>query len=501
MTRTGSSPRAGAVRPSRPKAGAEPGAGFGPRLITPLLLGSVLNPVNSTMIATALASIGSDLHVGAARTAWLVACLYLASAIGQPAMGRLADLFGPRRVFLSGLVLVCAAGLVGTFLPTLGWLIVSRVLLGFGTSAAYPAAMALLRAESQRLGRETPRPVLGLLSLAGLSSAAVGPVLGGLLTATLGWRAIFAVNIPLALTALVLAVWWLPADAPARDRAPARSGAVAGGDARTGAARAADEDARHPRSRVASLDPLGIALFTGTLVTAMLFLLRLDRPLWWLLPPVAVLGGALAWWERRRTAPFIDVTMLTRNRALATTYLRHGTAYLIIYCVMYGYAQWLEDAHGLSSFTAGLVMLPMSAAAAVCSLLGARTKGIRAPLTVAAVLLAAGSGLLLLTGHHASTAVLLSAAVLFGLPQGLTSTGNQAAVYAQAPAGGMGAAAGLQRTAQYLGAITAASLIGLFYGPRATDGGLHDMAAVTGLLSVVLVLLTVGDRALRAGRR
>ncbi|GAB7058880.1 MFS transporter [Streptomyces mexicanus] len=509
MTRTDSSERTKAVRQSRVKDAAEPGAGFGPRLITPLLLGSVLNPVNSTMIATALASIGSDLHVGAARTAWLVACLYLASAIGQPAMGRLADLFGPRRVFLSGLVLVCAAGLVGTFLPALGWLIVSRVLLGFGTSAAYPAAMALLRAESQRLGRETPRPVLGLLSLAGLSSAAVGPVLGGLLTATLGWRAIFAVNIPLALAALVLAVCWLPADGPARDRAPARSAAAAGGDrrrtdgegARPAAARAADADAQHPRGRAASLDPLGIALFTGTLVTAMLFLLRLDRPLWWLLPLVAVLGGALAWWERRRTAPFIDVTMLARNRALATTYLRHGTAYLIIYCVMYGYAQWLEDAHGLSSFTAGLVMLPMSAAAAVCSLLGARTKGIRAPLTVAAVLLAAGSGLLLLTGHHASMAVLLSAAVLFGLPQGLASTGNQAAVYAQAPAGGMGAAAGLQRTAQYLGAITAASLIGLFYGPRATDGGLHDMATVTGLLSVALVLLTVGDRALRAGRR
>lgn len=470
MTRTGNG-----TTLDRPRTGS--GAGFGPRLITPLLLGSVLNPVNSTMIATALASIGSDLRVGAAQTAWLVASLYVASAIGQPTMGRLADLLGPRRVFLAGLVLVCVAGLVGTLLPVLGWLIASRVLLGLGTSAAYPAAMAMLRAESRRLGRETPRTVLGLLSLAGLSSAAVGPVLGGVLAATLGWRAIFAVNVPLALIGLVLAVLWLPGGRP-----PA---APAGSD----------------DGRTASVDPLGIGLFAGTLVVGMLFLMRLQHPLWPLLAPVAVLAGALVAWELRRREPFIDLRMLAANRPLAVSYLRHGLTYLIIYCVLYGYAQWLEDAHGFSSFGAGLVMLPMSVAAAVCSILGARTKGIRAPLTVAAVLLAAGSAVLLVTGSGTAPALLLPAAVLFGLPQGLASTGNQAAVYAQAPPGGTGAAAGLQRTAQYLGAITAASLIGLFYGQRATDAGLHEMAAVVGVLSLALIVLTVCDRTLRAAAR
>ncbi|MEK8173096.1 MFS transporter [Streptomyces sp. M19] len=164
--------------------------------------------------------------MGAADTAWLVASLYLASAVAQPAMGRLADLLGPRRVFLSGLAVVCAAGLVGTFAPALGWLIGSRVLLGIGTSSAYPAAMAMLRAESARTGRETPRPVLGRLSLASLGSAAVGPVLGGLLTATAGWRAIFAVNVPLAVVGVVLAALWLPKDGPRR---AAAGGATARG--------------------------------------------------------------------------------------------------------------------------------------------------------------------------------------------------------------------------------------------------------------------------------
>ncbi|MEE4595859.1 MFS transporter [Streptomyces sp. DSM 41524] len=464
--------------PADPAAPADP---FGPRLMAPLLIGSVLNPVNSTMIATGLVAIGHDFGVGAARTAWLVASLYLASAVAQPAMGRLADLFGPRRVFLSGLLVVCAAGLVGALAPAFGWLIASRVLLGVGTSAAYPAAMALLRAQSFATGRETPRPVLGRLSLAALGSAAVGPVLGGLLTATAGWRAIFAVNVPLALLGITLALLWLP-----RTRMTSEEGGAAGSGARTAGA---------------AFDPLGIALFTATLTTLMIFLMDLARPNWALLPVVLVLAGVLTWWQLRRPRPFIDLRMIGRNRSLALTYLRHGTAYLVIYMVMYGYAQWLEEGHGYSASRAGLIMLPMSGAAAVCSLLGARTKGIYAPLVLAAVLLAAGSGVLLLADESTPLVALLLAAVLFGLPQGLSSTGNQAAVYTQAPPTGVGAAAGLQRTSQYLGAITAAGLIGLFYGQRATAAGLHGIAMVAGALSLAVLVLTATDRALRGRGR
>ncbi|WP_413103782.1 MFS transporter [Streptomyces sp. Inha503] len=514
-----------AGKPAIPAAGTAdegrtPADPFGPRLMAPLLIGSVLNPVNSTMIATGLVAIGHDFGVGAARTAWLVASLYLASAVAQPAMGRLADLLGPRRIFLSGLLVVCAAGLVGALAPAFGWLIASRVLLGIGTSAAYPAAMALLRAQSFATGRETPRPVLGRLSLAALGSAAVGPVLGGVLTATAGWRAIFAVNVPLALIGIALALLWLPktritgtedgagsgertADAAGERTADAAGERAAGadGDRTAGAAGERAAGAAGERAAGAAFDPLGIALFTATLTTLMIFLMDLARPNWALLPAVLVLAAVLTWWQLRRPRPFIDLRMIGRNRSLALTYLRHGTAYLVIYMVMYGYAQWLEEGHGYSASRAGLIMLPMSGAAAVCSLLGARTKGIYAPLVLAAVLLAAGSGVLLLADESTPLVALLLAAVLFGLPQGLSSTGNQAAVYTQAPATSVGAAAGLQRTSQYLGAITAAGLIGLFYGQRATAAGLHGIAMVAGALSLGVLVLTATDRALRGRAR
>src|ERR1700728_4943062 len=79
---------------------------FGFRFVAPLALGSTLNPVNSTMIATALVPIATDFHASVAEAGWLIAGLHLASAIAQPLMGRLADLFGPRRIYLIALLLV-----------------------------------------------------------------------------------------------------------------------------------------------------------------------------------------------------------------------------------------------------------------------------------------------------------------------------------------------------------------------------------------------------------
>ncbi|MBO1330574.1 MFS transporter [Streptomyces sp. VRA16 Mangrove soil] len=450
------------------------GTGFRARLTAPLLLGSVLNPLNTTMISTGLVAIGHHFGVGAADTAWLISVLYLASAVAQPVLGKLADALGPRRVFLAGLVVVCASGLVGALAPAFGWIVVSRLLLGIGTSAAYPAAMAVLRDEGRRVGRRPPRPVMARLSFAALGSAAVGPTLGGLLVTFVGWRGIFAVNVPVSVIAFCCALLWIPAD-------PDR-----GTDG---------EPAPKP-----ALDPLGIGLFTTALTVLVFFLLDLAHPMWWLLAPFAVLGAVLLWWQLRCRAPFIDVRMLAGNGPLARTYLRHGLSYLLIYCVMYGFTQWLEEGRGYSSGHTGLLMLPMSLAALVCSLIGARTKGIRAPLIVASVLLTAGAALLAFVSGATPLGVLLLAGACFGIPQGLIGTSNQAAVQEYAPAADIGAAAGLQRTAQYIGAITASGLIALAYGQRAHDAGLHLMATASAVLGVLLVALTVTDPALRRRR-
>src|SRR5918992_327376 len=223
---------------------------FGFRFMSPLLLGTLLNPINSAMIATALVPIGRDLHVGPSSTAWLIASLYLAAGIGQPLMGRIAELYGPRKVSLMGLILVALAGLAGALAPGLGWLIIARGLLGLGTSASYPAAMTMIRDRADEMGIGVPGTVLGLISITSQASAVVGPPLGGLLVGLTGWRSIFLVNIPLALGGLVLGWLWLPRDRP-REASRRRAGYRIGRE----------------------IDIVGVVLFGAAMTTLLVFLM------------------------------------------------------------------------------------------------------------------------------------------------------------------------------------------------------------------------------------
>src|SRR5260221_9179577 len=170
---------------------------FGFRFMAPLCLGSMLNPVNSTMISTALVTIARDFQATVAETGLLIGGLYITSAIAQPTMGRLADRLGARRVYLAGLYLIALAGIAGIFAPSLRALIWVRVLLGIGTSAAYPTAMKILRNQAARTTSVEPRMALGILSMSALSTVAVGPALGGVLNRVGGWWGGFFLTISL----------------------------------------------------------------------------------------------------------------------------------------------------------------------------------------------------------------------------------------------------------------------------------------------------------------
>jgi MFS family permease len=450
---------------------------FGFRFMSPLLIGTVLNPVNSAMIATALVPIGHDLHAGPSSTAWLVASLYLAAAVSQPAMGRIAELYGPRKVNAAGFVLVMISGFGGALAPNLGWLVVVRVLLGLGTSASYPAAITMIKARADAAGIATPGSVLGVISITSQVSAVIGPAMGGLLVGLTGWRSIFLVNVPLALAGLVFGQLWLPTDRGwARERP---------GGGRNGL----------------GIDVVGIALFGAAMTTLLLFLMRLrPDPPYLLLAIAAVLVAALAGWELRSAAPFIDVGMLIRERGLARTYLRYALHWLVVYCVIYGLSQWLESGRGLSPEATGLVTLPMAVVATVSAAAVSPRALVRGPMLLGTLAMIGGT-LAMVTLHAATPVVVIVLVTLvLGLPQGLGSVTNQAALYHQSPAERMGSASGLLRTSQYIGAIVQSSLIGFVFGARADDAGLHRLAVILGGLGVVLFVITVTDRAVRTPR-
>jgi len=445
---------------------------FGWRFVTPMFMGSALNPVNSSLIATALVPIAAAMGVSVGRTAVLVSALYLASSIAQPTAGKLAEEFGPRLVFLSGILLVLAGGLVGGFAPNLATLIVARVLIGVGTSAGYPSAMLLIRRRAASAGLEAPPgSVLGGLVIAGMVTPALGLPVGGALVGAWGWRAAFFVNVPLALVTLFMAAVWIP-----RDPRP--------------------EQARSAREVARRIDLAGIVGFGGGMAALVIFLMSLPSPDWIALAAAVAVFAALAWWELRAGRPFFDIRLLGKNPPLARSYLRWAVMCLCVYTVLYGVTQWLQAGRGLSALAAGLVLLPMSAAGGIIARPVAQRNLLRLPLLIAGVSCLAGSAGVLLLTSSTPLAVIVLVTLVFGVTLGTGASANQTALYAQVDAAQIGTAAGLFRTFGYIGSIASSAIISIVFHTSVTDHGLHVIAVVMTAVSVVALVLTVADRRL-----
>ncbi|MGW1129368.1 MFS transporter [Streptomyces sp. NPDC002526] len=455
-------------RPERDKGSAQ---GFDRRLLAPMMTGAALNPVNSSIISVSLVPIGAAFGAPPAQTAWLISALYLATAIGQPVMGRLIDLFGPRRLFLAGTALTGIAGVVGMLAPSLGVLVAARVLLGFGTCSGYPAAMYLIRSEARRTGQKSPAGVLTALAITTQTIAVVGPSVGGLLVGIGGWRATLAVNIPLALLGLYLGARRIPA-LPGTARADGRAW-------------------------VRSLDLPGMGLFAVALSCLLLFLMDVGSGDWYLLVLTFVAGAGFTWRELRAEEPFIDVRVLGGNLPLVATYGRALLCYVVTYAFLYGFTQWTEQGRGLSASQAGLVQLPLFATGIAVSALTGRRQAVRGKLLVGAVGQIAACAMLLLLHGDSPVWMLLAVVVVLGVPQGLNGLALQNAVYHQADADRIGSSAGLLRTFGYLGAITASAANGAFFGQRADTPGLHHLAWFMLAAGFLFLAATVADRSLR----
>ncbi|HEY0249172.1 MAG TPA: MFS transporter [Gryllotalpicola sp.] len=450
---------------------------FSWRFTTPLFIGSALNPINSSMIATALVPIATGLHVPIGQTASLVTALYLASAIAQPTAGKVAEVFGARRVFLAGIVLVLIGGVLGGVARDVPMLLIARVLIGLGTSCAYPSAMMLIQRRARAAGLEKPPGgVLGGLQIAGIATAALGLPIGGVLVETAGWRWVFLVNVPVTLIALAAALIWIPRDPP--QQAP-----------------------RNAREVLSRIDLTGILGFALAMTALLGFLFSLPNPNWVVLAGSVILFVALTLWELRAAHPFFDVRMLVRNAALTRTYLRFALVAVCVYVVLYGITQWLEVGRGMSALASGLLLLPMSVISGVVVVPISRRNLVRGPVIVAglASLVGAVGALFLSSGTDIVWIVAITLA--FGIALGTASSGNQIALYTQAPPDQLGVASGLFRTFGYVGSIASSAITGVVFHTRVSDSGVHLIAWIMIGLSIATVALSVLDRSVRSPGR
>jgi MFS family permease len=292
-------------------------------------------------------------------------------------------------------------------------------------------------------------------------------VVGGLLVSLVGWQALFLINVPLALVAILVVRRFAPADG-ARER-----------------------------GRVSELlrdsDLPGIGAFIGALVLVMMALLNvLPAYRWWLLGGGLLLAVLFAWRELRFSPPFLDLRLLGRNRPLLLVYLGFALFNGVYYFAFFGLPQLLQTAGGYDPGVVGLLMLPLAAISVVGTPFAVRAIdrfGVRRVLIAGVVLLIVASGAMWLLTVSLAVPVVLALTALLGVPYCVVAISSSQGMYVSTRREERGVAAGIFQTCRYLGAITATVLIGIFYGSGVNQANWGLMVFVMlGLGALVLAV-------------
>jgi EmrB/QacA subfamily drug resistance transporter len=447
------------------------------RLISGAMLGlasgAILVPLNSTMLAVALPSISKEFEVGPATVASLVTLYLGAVAIALPASGSLGDRFGHRRVFLFGVAAFAFASAIAATAVSFEILALSRVLQAVTGALVSTSSVALLRAMAPADRRGS---AFGLFDMLVSTSAAVGPLVGGLLVAGLGWRSLFVVAVPVAIFAAVAV------------------GVVA-----------RPQPVAHATLRRATARPIdlpGLALLAGFLVSLLLGLRGLEsggsEALALLAAPIFLLVFVL--FELRAEHPAVDPRLFS-SWSFAAAVVGVFGATVILHATLVLVPLLVERIQGGDAQTSGFVLLGISALGAVAAPIGGRVSdavGRRMPAVLGTLGSVIGLVALWLVAPEASTLLLGLLLALVGFGMGMSGSPRQTAALEMIEPERVGMAAGTYLTGRYIGGALGATLAGAVLGGTVTAAG---VSTGFGILAAVAVGVALASLFLPARRR
>ncbi|WP_436519620.1 MFS transporter [Actinoplanes sp. HUAS TT8] len=417
-----------------------------------------------TIMNIALPAIRQDLGSSVAGLQWTVDAYTLVLASLLVLSGSIADRVGRRRVFQTGLVIFTAASLLCSIAPSLGWLIAFRLLQAIGASMLNPVAMSIIT-NTFTEPRERARAI-GVWGAVNGFGLALGPVAGGLLVHSLGWRSIFWVNVPVGLAALILTAIFVP-------------------------------ESRAPKAR--RLDPAGQVL-VFLLLAGVTFGIIEGPEIGWSSP--AIIGcfalsllalGGLLWWEPRRAEPLIDLGLF-RSPPFSGAVLIAICAFSALGGFLFLNTLYLQETRGLSALDAGLYTLPLAAANVLLSPLSGRlvaTRGTRLPLQIAGAGMALGMLPLALAGPDTPVWQLLAAYLVFGIGFGMVNTPITNTAVSGMPRERAGTAAAIASTSRQVGSALGVAVIGAVLASGSMHAGWWILAAL-GVAVLILGRMSTG---------
>src|SRR5580698_8973438 len=394
-----------------------------------------------TIVNIALPSIGRGFHASLSGLQWTIDAYTLVLASLLMLSGSTADRLGRRRTFQTGLAIFTAGSLLCSLAPGLGWLIAFRMLQAIGGSMLNPVAMSIIT-NTFIEPRERARAIGVWGGVVGLSMA-LGPLTGGLLVETVGWRGIFWVNIPVGVAAIILTALFVP-------------------------------ESKAPRAR--RLDPVGQLLVIVLLAGLVYALIEGPGSGWtsgkilgcFALAAAALI--ALVLYEPRRPEPLIDLRFFRSapfSGAVAIAICAFATlgGFLLVNTL------YLQDVRGYSPLLAGVYTLPLAAMTVVCSPLSGRlvaSRGTRPSLVVAGLGIAAAGLILTQVTTDTASIVLIASYVLFGIGFGMVNAPITNSTVSGMPRTQAGVAAGVASTSRQVGSSLGVAIFG-----SATISALH----------------------------
>jgi EmrB/QacA subfamily drug resistance transporter len=440
--------------------------------------------LDTTIVNVALPAIHHALHASVSGLQWTIDAYTLVLASLLMLAGSTGDRIGRRRVFQTGIIVFSLGSLLCGLAPSLGALIAARVLQAIGGSMLNPVAMSIIRNVFEN-PRERAQAIGVWGAVFGLSMA-LGPVVGGALVDSVGWRAVFFVNVPIGLLGIVLTALYVP-------------------------------ESRAPRPR--RLDPVGQLLVIAALATLTYAIVNGPHAGWGSAETLGLFAfsvacfATLVGYELRREEPLLEVRFFRSAPFSGASVIAIAT-----FASMGGFlflnTLYLQNVRGLSPLHAGLYMLPMAGMLLIFSPLSGRLvgqRGARLPLVLAAGALIVAALMLTRLEPGTSTTYLLAAYVIFGIGIGLVNPPITNTAVSGMPSEQAGVAAAVASTSRQVGMTLGVAVIGAISAGSLAGAIGNGFAAAThpgwwiitglGVLILVLGLLTTGRWANRTARQ